>query len=86
MTSVKKAKVLGPRAARVVEAPVALSGQRLRVVEYVRARSPVRVVDAAAALALSSLTSWLRNLTAKALASLNVRCISTCPLQTWRSR
>lgn len=31
---------------------MALSGQRLRVLEYVRARSPVRVADAAAALDL----------------------------------
>lgn len=33
-------------------APVALSGQRLRVLEYVRAHSPVRVADAAAGLDL----------------------------------
>lgn len=35
---------------------MALSGQRLRVLEYVRARSPVRVADAAAALDLHANT------------------------------
>jgi predicted ArsR family transcriptional regulator len=34
----------------VLGVPVALSGQRLRVLEYVRAHTPVRVADAAAAL------------------------------------
>jgi predicted ArsR family transcriptional regulator len=36
----------------VLEAPIALSGQRLRVLEYGRAHSPVRVGDAATALDL----------------------------------
>jgi predicted ArsR family transcriptional regulator len=40
----------------VLEAPVALSGQRLRVLEYVRAHSPVRVAEAAAALDLHANT------------------------------
>lgn len=44
--------VLGPEPTPVLEAPVALSGQRLRVLEYLRAHSPVRVADAAAALDL----------------------------------
>lgn len=44
--------VLGPEPTPVLRAPVALSGQRLRVLEYVRAHSPVRVVDAATALDL----------------------------------
>lgn len=48
----KGSPVLGPEPMPVVEAPVALSGQRLRVLEYVRAHSPVRVADAAAALDL----------------------------------
>lgn len=44
--------VLGPEPTPLLRAPVALSGQRLRVVEYVRAHSPVRVADAATALDL----------------------------------
>jgi len=48
--------VLGPQPTPVLEAPVALSGQRLRVLEYVRAHSPVRVADAAAALDLHANT------------------------------
>lgn len=51
--SVKKDRLaLGPEPAPVVRTPVALSGQRLRVLEYVRAHSPVRVGDAAGALDL----------------------------------
>lgn len=52
----KESLVLGPRPTPVLEAPVALSGQRLRVLEYVRAHSPVRVADAAAALDLHANT------------------------------
>lgn len=48
----KGSTVLGPEPTPVLEAPVALSGQRLRVLEYVREHSPVRVADAAAALDL----------------------------------
>lgn len=48
----KDLAVLGPEPMPVLRAPVALSGQRLRVLEYVRARSPVRVADAATALDL----------------------------------
>lgn len=48
--------VLGPRPMPVLQAPVALSGQRLRVLEYVRAHSPVRVADAAADLDLHANT------------------------------
>lgn len=48
----KEPLVLGPRPTPVLELPVALSGQRLRVLEYVRAHSPVRITDAAAALEL----------------------------------
>jgi predicted ArsR family transcriptional regulator len=44
--------VLGPDPTPVLRSPVALSGQRLRVLEYVRAHSPVRVADAATALEL----------------------------------
>ncbi|OBH95723.1 metalloregulator ArsR/SmtB family transcription factor [Mycobacterium sp. E2733] len=44
--------VLGPEPTPVLRSPVALSGQRLRVLEYVRAHSPVRVADAATALEL----------------------------------
>lgn len=43
---------MGPEPTPALRAPVALSGQRLRVLEYVRAHSPVRVADAAAALDL----------------------------------
>lgn len=51
--SVKKdSVVLGPAPTPVHGIPVALSGQRLRVLEYVRAHSPVRVADAAAGLDL----------------------------------
>ena len=42
----------GPEPTPVLRAPVALSGQRLRVLDYVRAHSPVRVADAATALDL----------------------------------
>ena len=52
----KEPLVLGPRPTPVLEAPVALSGQRLRVLEYVRAHSPVRVAEAAAALDLHANT------------------------------
>jgi predicted ArsR family transcriptional regulator len=52
----KEPIVLGPRPTPVLEAPVALSGQRLRVLEYVRAHSPVRVAEAAAALDLHANT------------------------------
>ena len=48
----KDLAVLGPEPTPVLRAPVALSGQRLRVLEYVRAHSPVRVADAATALDL----------------------------------
>ncbi|BBY09431.1 transcriptional regulator [Mycobacterium marseillense] len=47
---------MGPRPTPVLEAPVALSGQRLRVLDYVRANSPARVTDAAAALDLHANT------------------------------
>lgn len=52
----KEPVVLGPRPTPVLVAPVALSGQRLRVLDYVRAHSPVRVTDAAAALDLHANT------------------------------
>ncbi|MFA1701466.1 helix-turn-helix transcriptional regulator [Mycobacterium intracellulare] len=52
----KEPVVLGPRATPVLEAPVALSGQRLRVLDYVRAHSPVRVTDVAGALGLHANT------------------------------
>lgn len=48
----KDLAVLGPEPTLVLGAPVALSGQRLRVLEYVRAHSPVRIADAAAGLDL----------------------------------
>jgi len=48
----KGSAVLGPEPTPVRGVPVALSGQRLRVLEYVRAHSPVRVADAAAGLDL----------------------------------
>ncbi|MEB3980022.1 transcriptional regulator [Mycobacterium sp. 663a-19] len=48
----KDLAALGPEPAPVLGTPVALSGQRLRVLEYVRAHSPVRVADAAAGLDL----------------------------------
>lgn len=48
----KESLVLGPEPTPVVGVAVALSGQRLRVLEYVRAHSPVRVADAATALDL----------------------------------
>ncbi|KKC04509.1 helix-turn-helix transcriptional regulator [Mycobacterium nebraskense] len=48
----KDLAVLGPEPTPVPRSPVALSGQRLRVLEYVRAHSPVRVADAANALDL----------------------------------
>ncbi|WP_156298792.1 helix-turn-helix transcriptional regulator [Mycobacterium paragordonae] len=48
----KDLAVLGPAPTPVLRAPVALSGQRLRVLEYVRAHSPVRVAEAATALEL----------------------------------
>ncbi|AGC61050.1 transcriptional regulator [Mycobacterium liflandii 128FXT] len=48
----KDLAVLGPEPAPLVDVPVALSGQRLRVLEYVRAHSPLRIADAAAALDL----------------------------------
>ncbi|MCV7379366.1 transcriptional regulator [Mycobacterium alsense] len=48
----KEPLVLGPEPTPVLQAPVALSGQRLRVLEYVRAHSPVRVADTAVALDL----------------------------------
>ena len=48
----KDRAVLGPQPTPVLRAPVALSGQRLRVLEYVRAHSPVRVADTATALDL----------------------------------
>lgn len=51
INSVKKdLAALGPEPTPVLRAPVALSGQRLRVLDYVRAHSPVRVADAATAL------------------------------------
>lgn len=43
---------MGPQPTPLREVSVALSGQRLRVLEYVRAHSPVRVADAAAGLDL----------------------------------
>lgn len=52
----KEPVVLGPRPTPVLEAPVALSGQRLRVLDHVRAHSPVRVIDVAAALDLHANT------------------------------
>ncbi|OBH43424.1 helix-turn-helix transcriptional regulator [Mycobacterium mantenii] len=48
----KGVAALGPEPTPVLRSPVALSGQRLRVLEYVRAHSPVRVADAATALEL----------------------------------
>lgn len=45
-------KDLGPEPTPALRAPVALSEQRLRVLEYVRAHSPVRVAQAATALGL----------------------------------
>lgn len=48
----KELAVLGPEPMPVCGVPVALSGQRLRVLEYVRAHSPVRITDAAAGLDL----------------------------------
>ncbi|WP_322858951.1 transcriptional regulator [Mycobacterium europaeum] len=48
----KDLAVLGPKPTPVLRSPVPLSGQRLRVLEYVRAHSPVRVADAATALDL----------------------------------
>lgn len=52
----KEPVVLGPRSTPVLEAPVALSGQRLRVLDYVRAHSPVRVTEVAGALGLHANT------------------------------
>lgn len=52
----KESAALGPRPTPVLEAPVALSGQRLRVLDYVRAHSPARVSDAAVALDLHANT------------------------------
>jgi len=53
LNSVKKGlAVLGPEPTPVLRAPVALSEQRLRVLEYVREHSPVRVADAATFLDL----------------------------------
>lgn len=52
----KEPVVLGPGSTPVLEAPVALSGQRLRVLDYVRAHSPVRVTDVAGALGLHANT------------------------------
>ncbi|KUI23250.1 transcriptional regulator [Mycobacterium sp. GA-1285] len=49
---VNSASPLGPSPARSATGPVALSGQRLRVLEHVRAHAPVRTVDAAATLGL----------------------------------
>ena len=46
------AAALGPAPTPGVEGHVALSGQRLRVLEHVRAHAPVRVVEAAAELGL----------------------------------
>ncbi|OBK23643.1 transcriptional regulator [Mycobacterium asiaticum] len=48
----KELLVLGPEPTPVLGFPVALSGQRLRVLEYVRAHAPVRVTYAATALDL----------------------------------
>lgn len=48
----KESAVPGPEPTPVRGVPMALSGQRLRVLEFVRAHSPVRVADAAAALGL----------------------------------
>lgn len=48
----KEAAALGPEPMPVRGVAMALSGQRLRVLEYVRAHSPVRVADAAAELDL----------------------------------
>lgn len=48
--------VLGPAAAPSPAAQVALSGQRLRVLEYVRAHGAVRIADAAADLGLHANT------------------------------
>jgi predicted ArsR family transcriptional regulator len=48
----KDLAVLGPDPMPILGVTVALSGQRLRVLEYVRAHSPVRVTDAAAELDL----------------------------------
>jgi predicted ArsR family transcriptional regulator len=48
----KEQLVLGPQPTPVLGSPVALSGQRLRVLDYVRTHSPVRVADAAAGLDL----------------------------------
>ncbi|OBH33584.1 transcriptional regulator [Mycobacterium sp. E342] len=48
----KDLAALGPEPTPVLRSAIALSGQRLRVLEYVRAYSPVRVADAATALDL----------------------------------
>jgi predicted ArsR family transcriptional regulator len=48
----KEPIALGPAPTPVLGVAVALSGQRLRALEYVRTRSPVRIADAAAALDL----------------------------------
>jgi predicted ArsR family transcriptional regulator len=48
----KDLAVLGPEPAPALGVTVPLSGQRLRVLEYVRAHSPVRVADAATDLDL----------------------------------
>ncbi len=48
----KDLTVFGPEPAPPLGVPVPLSGQRLRVLEYVRAHSPVRVADAATGLDL----------------------------------
>ena len=48
----KAPSVLGPEPSPALGVPVALSAQRLRVLEYVRAHSPVRVAEAAAGLDL----------------------------------
>ncbi|WP_260743867.1 metalloregulator ArsR/SmtB family transcription factor [Mycobacterium sp. SMC-2] len=48
----KDLAVFGPEPAPTLGVPVPLSGQRLRVLEYVRAHSPVRVADAATGLDL----------------------------------
>jgi predicted ArsR family transcriptional regulator len=48
----KESPVLGPDPTPVLGVPVPLSGQRLRVLDYVRAHSPVRVADAATGLGL----------------------------------
>ena len=53
LNSVKKDRaVLGPEPTPVLRASIALSEQRLRVLEHVRAHSPVRAADAATALDL----------------------------------